>query len=81
MAGFATLLGLGTTLGPTTSDQFRSPLAPGATTRRRGRATGLTSGRFSLEIIERPPRRRRRGSRATAKAIAESSDRTGSSER
>lgn len=59
MAGFATLLGLGTALGPTTGDQIRSPLAPGATARRRGRATGLTTGRFSIEIIERPYRRTR----------------------
>lgn len=60
MAGFATLLGLGTDLGPTTTDEIRSPLAPGSAARHRGRSTGLTSSRFSLTIVERRPRRRRR---------------------
>jgi len=45
MAGFATLLGIGTSVGPTTGDEIRSPLASGSATRRRGRATGLTSVR------------------------------------
>ncbi len=45
MAGFATLLGIGTAVGPTTGDEIRSPLAAGSATRRRGRATGLTSAR------------------------------------
>jgi ISXO2-like transposase domain len=53
MAGFATLLGLGATSPPTPIEQILSPLADGATGRRPGRATGLTSGRFSIEIIER----------------------------
>ena len=53
MAGFATLLGLGTTSPPTPIEQILSPLADGATGRRPGRSTGLTSGRFSIEIIER----------------------------
>ncbi len=53
MAGFATLLGLGTTSPPTPIEQILSPLADGATGRRQGRSTGLTSGRFSIEIIER----------------------------
>ena len=53
MAGFATLLGLGTTSPPTPIEQILSPLADGATGRRRGRSTGLTSGRFSIEVIER----------------------------
>ena len=45
MAGFATLLGIGTAVGPTTGDEIRSPLTAGSATRRRGRATGLTSAR------------------------------------
>lgn len=55
MAGFATLLGLGTTSPPTPIEQILAPLADGATGRRPGRSTGLTSGRFSVEIIERRP--------------------------
>jgi transposase-like protein len=53
MAGFATLLGLGTTSPPTPIEQILSPLADGATSRRRGRSTGLTKARFSIQIIER----------------------------
>jgi transposase-like protein len=53
MAGFATLLGLGATSPPTPIEQILSPLADGATGRRRGRSTGLSSGRFTIEIIER----------------------------
>lgn len=78
MAGFATLLGLGTIIGPTTGDQIRSPLVPGATTRRRGRATGLRTRRFSLDIVERPAGRRRRGSKTMAKGLPESRDHVGS---
>lgn len=54
MAGFATLLGLGTAAPPTPIERILSPLADGATNRRRGRATGVTSARFSIDIIERP---------------------------
>lgn len=53
MAGFATLLGLGATSPPTPIEQSLSPLADGAVGRRPGRSTGLTSGRFSIEFIER----------------------------
>lgn len=54
MAGFATLLGLGTALPPTTGDQIRGPLSPGTATRRRGRSTGLTgTRRLTMEVIER----------------------------
>ena len=53
MAGFATLLGLGATSPPTPIEQILSPLADSAAGRRPGRSTGLTSGRFSIEIIER----------------------------
>ncbi len=53
MAGFATLLGLGTALPPTTGDAVRGPLLPGLGARRRGRATGLTSAkRLTVEVIE-----------------------------
>lgn len=45
MAGFATLLGLGTTQSPTTAEKIRAPLSPGAASRPRGRSTGLTSRR------------------------------------
>lgn len=84
MAGFATLLGLGTSQRPTTADEIRSPLTPGATKRRRGRATGLTSTRrLTIEIIERRPRRRRRAGKATPKSsgasVARESDRAASS--
>jgi len=52
MAGFATLLGLGTALPPTTGDAIRGPLSPGNAVRRRGRATGLTSAkRLTVEVI------------------------------
>lgn len=54
MAGFATLLGLGTALPPTTAAEIASPLAPGATVRPPGRSTGLTSRRFSHEINTSP---------------------------
>jgi uncharacterized protein YchJ/transposase-like protein len=50
MAGFATLLGLGAALPPTTTDQILSPLAAGAPSRRKGRSTGLTTARFSIQI-------------------------------
>jgi hypothetical protein len=53
MAGFATLLALGTTSPPTPIEQILSPLSGGATSRRRDRSTGLTSARFTIEIIER----------------------------
>jgi transposase-like protein len=60
MAGFATLLGLGAALPPTTGEDIRAPLSPGSTVRRRGRATGLTSTRrqtstrrLTIEVIER----------------------------
>lgn len=53
MAGFATLLGLGAALPPTTGDDIRGPLLPGLGARRRGRATGLTSAkRLTVEVIE-----------------------------
>jgi ribosomal protein L37AE/L43A len=39
---------------PTPIERILSPLADGATNRRRGRATGVTSARFSVDIIERP---------------------------
>ncbi len=55
MAGFATLLGLGATASPTPIKQILAPLADGATRRRPGRSTGVTSTRFSIEIIERRP--------------------------
>ena len=54
MAGFASLLGLGAALPPTTTHEIHSPLTAGTTTRRRGRSTGLTSARFSIEINESP---------------------------
>jgi len=54
MAGFATLLGLGTALPPTTAAEIASPLAPGATVRPPGRSTGLTSRRFSHQINTSP---------------------------
>lgn len=50
MAGFATLLGLGAALPPTTTDEILSPLSAGATSRRRGRSTGLTTARFSVQV-------------------------------
>ena len=53
MAGFATLLGLGTAQPPTTIERILSPLSDGATSRRRGRSTGPTKARFSIEVIER----------------------------
>lgn len=52
MAGFATLLCLGTTSPPTPIEQILSPLADGATARRPGRSTGLTTARFSIQINE-----------------------------
>ncbi len=67
MAGFATLLGLGTSQGPTTADEIRSPLSPGAPTRHRGRATGLTSNRrMTIETSEPRAKRRRRAGTATS---------------
>jgi len=54
MAGFATLLGLGTTQPPTTIEEIRSPLVEGTTKRRRGRATGLTSTRFPNPPLDPP---------------------------
>ncbi len=52
MAGFATLLRLGSELPPTPLVEISSPLLAGATARRRGRSTGLTSARFSHQISE-----------------------------
>ncbi len=52
MAGFATLLGLGTILAPTPVAQILAPLSPGTTTRRAGRSTGLTTARFSIQTNE-----------------------------
>ncbi len=52
MAGFATLLGLGTILAPTPVARILSPLSPSATRRRRGRSTGLTTARCSVQINE-----------------------------
>jgi transposase-like protein len=49
MAGSATLLGLGTAIGPTTTDEILSPLSP-CGGRRKGRSTRLTSARFSVQI-------------------------------
>ncbi len=57
MAGFATLLGITTEIAPTTTDEIKSPLSPSGGSRRRGRATGLTTARFSHEIVVRPRRR------------------------
>jgi transposase-like protein len=51
VAGFATLLGLSADLPPTTAAQIQSP-KPGTGPRRRGRATGLTTGRFSVQVGE-----------------------------
>lgn len=52
MAGFASLLGLGAVLPPTTTQEILAPLVAPEASRRRGRATGLTSGRLSVEINE-----------------------------
>lgn len=52
MAGFATLLRLGSELPPTPLAEIASPLQSGATSHRRGRSTGLTSARFSHQIGE-----------------------------
>jgi len=52
MAGFATLLGLGVALSPTTVADTLGPAAEGGK-RRRGRATRLTSARFSVEVARR----------------------------
>jgi hypothetical protein len=54
MAGFATLLGLGAALPPTPAAVILAPLGAGATTRVRGRSTGLTSTRFSVQINQSP---------------------------
>ena len=51
-AGFATLLGLGAGLAPTTMADLRGSVAEGEK-RRRGRATRLTSARFSVEVVRR----------------------------
>lgn len=61
MAGFATLLGIASEIPSTTTEDIKSPLAPAASVRRRGRATGLTTARFSHEVVEVS----RRGRRAT----------------
>jgi transposase-like protein len=53
MAGFATLLGLGTVLPHTPASSIFAPLAASGT-RIRGRSTGLTSTRFSVEINQSP---------------------------
>jgi transposase-like protein len=52
MAGFATLLRLGSELPPTPRALISPSLQPGATARHRGRSTGLTSARFSHQIGE-----------------------------
>lgn len=54
MAGFVTLLGLGTVQAPTSGDQILSSLTPDGTARRRGRATGLTSVRFRNPPLPEP---------------------------
>jgi transposase-like protein len=58
MAVFATLLGITTEIAPTTTDEIKSPLSPSGGTRRGGRATGLTTSRFSHEIVVHPRRRK-----------------------
>jgi len=59
MAGFARLLGLGTSQSPTTSDEIRAPLTPHAAKRRRGRSTGLTATRWqAIEVVERQEKTR-----------------------
>jgi transposase-like protein len=50
MAGFATLLGLGAARSPTTVADILGPVAED-TKRRRGRATRLTSARFSVAVV------------------------------
>lgn len=54
MAGFASLLGLGAALPPTTTQEILSPLVAPQASRRPGRSTGLTSQRFSVEVNESP---------------------------
>jgi len=56
MAGFATLLGITTEIPPTTTDEIKAPLSSKGATRRRGRATGLTTSRFSVTVVERSRR-------------------------
>jgi hypothetical protein len=63
MAGFATLLGIAAEIPPTTTEDIKSPLSLASSVRRRGRATGLTTARFSHEVVVRCKRRLR----ATAK--------------
>lgn len=50
MAGFATLLRLGSGMAPTLRTEITVPLPPGTSSRRRGRSTGLTMRRFSHDI-------------------------------
>ncbi len=52
MAGFATLLGLSAQLPATTVEDLLGPGREGAS-RRRGRATRLTSARFSVQVMPR----------------------------
>lgn len=59
MAGFATLLGIAAEISPTTTEDIKSPLAPASSVRRRGRATGLTTARFSHEVVVSRKRRLR----------------------
>jgi ribosomal protein L37AE/L43A/transposase-like protein len=59
MAGFASLLGLGTSQSPTTADEIRAPLPGAAAKRRRGRSTGLTATRWlAIEVAERQEKTR-----------------------
>jgi len=48
MAGFATLLDLGTVQPPTPIAEILSPLSPESKSRRKGRSTGLTTRRFLI---------------------------------
>lgn len=65
-AGFATLLGLGTTQPPTTLEQIHAPRNTDATQRRRGRATGQTSIRFPNPPADAPAPARRRKKKTPA---------------
>lgn len=59
MAGFASLLGLGTSQSPTTAHEIRAPLSGAAAKRRRGRSTGLTATRWrAIEGAERQEKMR-----------------------
>jgi ribosomal protein L37AE/L43A len=54
MAGFATLLGLGTVLPPTPASEILASPQPATAARTPGRSTGLTGTRFSIEINQAP---------------------------